>query len=83
MIEMAAVVAGARPFASALGRSLARDLHLVLGPGRDGRPVPFRVTIDGHAPGDLHGDAGAAAGRVRAIGALYTGQHTIGLGTNI
>jgi len=33
----------------------ARDLHLVLGPGSDGQPVPFRVTIDGHPPGADHG----------------------------
>ncbi|HEY2153820.1 MAG TPA: cytochrome c biogenesis protein DipZ [Vicinamibacterales bacterium] len=33
----------------------ARDLHLVLGPGRDGKPVRFRVTIDGAAPGGSHG----------------------------
>jgi cytochrome c biogenesis protein CcdA/thiol-disulfide isomerase/thioredoxin len=33
----------------------ARDLHLVLGPGPSGRPVRFRVTIDGAAPGDAHG----------------------------
>ncbi|GJG93001.1 cytochrome c biogenesis protein DipZ [Cupriavidus pauculus] len=33
----------------------ARDLHLVLGPGNDGKPVRFRVTIDGQAPGDAHG----------------------------
>jgi len=33
----------------------ARDLHLVLGPGKDGKPVRFRVTIDGHAPGADHG----------------------------
>ncbi|MCY1275781.1 Protein DipZ [compost metagenome] len=33
----------------------ARDLHLVLGPGADGKPVRFRVTIDGKAPGDAHG----------------------------
>jgi cytochrome c biogenesis protein CcdA/thiol-disulfide isomerase/thioredoxin len=33
----------------------ARDLHLVLGPGRDGKPVRFRVTIDGVAPGGNHG----------------------------
>jgi len=32
----------------------ARDLHLVLG-STDGRPVPFRVTVDGHAPGPDHG----------------------------
>jgi cytochrome c biogenesis protein CcdA/thiol-disulfide isomerase/thioredoxin len=38
----------------------ARDLHLVLGPGPDGKPVRFRVTIDGAAPGDNHGaDVGA------------------------
>jgi hypothetical protein len=28
----------------------ARDLHLVLGPGKDGKPVRFRVTLDGKAP---------------------------------
>ncbi|MGO4329782.1 cytochrome c biogenesis protein DipZ [Cupriavidus sp. 2TAF22] len=33
----------------------ARDLHLVLGPGKDGKPVRFRVSIDGAAPGDAHG----------------------------
>lgn len=33
----------------------ARDLHLVLGPGADGKPVQFRVTIDGQAPGENHG----------------------------
>jgi cytochrome c biogenesis protein CcdA/thiol-disulfide isomerase/thioredoxin len=33
----------------------ARDLHLVLGPASDGRPVRFRVTIDGAPPGDSHG----------------------------
>ena len=33
----------------------ARDLHLVLGPSPDRRPVRFRVTIDGHAPGEHHG----------------------------
>ena len=38
----------------------ARDLHLVLGPSQDGKPVRFRVTIDGAAPGDDHGtDVGA------------------------
>jgi cytochrome c biogenesis protein CcdA/thiol-disulfide isomerase/thioredoxin len=37
----------------------ARDLHLVLGPGADGKPVRFRVRIDGAAPGASHGvDAG-------------------------
>ena len=33
----------------------ARDLHLVLGPGADGKPVRFNVSIDGQAPGDAHG----------------------------
>lgn len=33
----------------------ARDLHLVLGPAPDGKPVRFRVTIDGAAPGSAHG----------------------------
>lgn len=33
----------------------ARDLHLVLGPTADGKPVRFRVTIDGQEPGENHG----------------------------
>jgi cytochrome c biogenesis protein CcdA/thiol-disulfide isomerase/thioredoxin len=33
----------------------ARDLHLVLGPDADGKPVRFRVTIDGAAPGESRG----------------------------
>jgi cytochrome c biogenesis protein CcdA/thiol-disulfide isomerase/thioredoxin len=33
----------------------ARDLHLVLGPSAQGKPVRFRVTIDGAAPGESHG----------------------------
>jgi thiol-disulfide isomerase/thioredoxin len=33
----------------------ARDLHLVLGPSADGKPVHFRMTIDGQAPGENHG----------------------------
>ncbi|MEI9902875.1 MAG: hypothetical protein WDN06_02010 [Asticcacaulis sp.] len=40
----------------------ARDLHLVLGPGEGGKPVRFRVTIDGHAPGADHGADIDAAG---------------------
>ncbi|PXV58365.1 Cytochrome c biogenesis protein CcdA [Dyella jiangningensis] len=36
-------------------RFRGRDLHLVLGPGHDGKPVRFRVTIDGKAPGIDHG----------------------------
>ena len=33
----------------------ARDLHLVLGPAADGKPVRFRVLIDGKPPGGDHG----------------------------
>jgi hypothetical protein len=33
----------------------ARDLHLVLGPGNKGKPVRFKVTIDGAAPGESRG----------------------------
>jgi cytochrome c biogenesis protein CcdA/thiol-disulfide isomerase/thioredoxin len=33
----------------------ARDLHLVLGPGKNGKPVRFRVRIDGTPPGADHG----------------------------
>ncbi|WP_443478272.1 cytochrome c biogenesis protein DipZ [Novosphingobium aerophilum] len=41
----------------------ARDLHLVLGPGPQGRPVRFRVTVDGKAPGGDHGMDADAAGQ--------------------
>jgi cytochrome c biogenesis protein CcdA/thiol-disulfide isomerase/thioredoxin len=33
----------------------ARDLHLVLGPTKDGKPVRFTVKLDGTAPGEDHG----------------------------
>ncbi len=33
----------------------ARDLHLVLGPGLDGKPVRFRVRVDGAPPSGDHG----------------------------
>jgi len=33
----------------------ARDLHLVLGPSASDKPVRFRVTLDGAAPGADHG----------------------------
>ena len=33
----------------------ARDLHLVLGPTADGKPVHFHVLLDGKPPGDHHG----------------------------
>jgi cytochrome c biogenesis protein CcdA/thiol-disulfide isomerase/thioredoxin len=45
-----------------LYRFHARDLHLVLGPGANGHPIRFRVTIDGKAPGEDHGTDIDAAG---------------------
>jgi thiol-disulfide isomerase/thioredoxin len=45
----------------------SRDLHLVLSPPENGRPIRFKVTLDGVAPGDDHGsDCGPdGAGEVR------------------
>jgi cytochrome c biogenesis protein CcdA/thiol-disulfide isomerase/thioredoxin len=43
-------------------RFMGRDLHLVLGPGAEGKPVRFRVTLDGKAPGADHGADTDAAG---------------------
>jgi cytochrome c biogenesis protein CcdA/thiol-disulfide isomerase/thioredoxin len=40
----------------------ARDLHLVLGPTKNGKPVRFKVTLDGTAPGDDDGSDTDAAG---------------------
>jgi len=33
----------------------SRDLHMVLGPARNGMPVRFKVKMNGAAPGDDHG----------------------------
>ena len=44
----------------------ARDLHLVL--GTTGKPVRFRVTVDGKPPGDDHGADTDAAGNGRIDG---------------
>jgi cytochrome c biogenesis protein CcdA/thiol-disulfide isomerase/thioredoxin len=50
----------------------ARDLHLVLGPGTDGKPVHFRILVDGHAPGADHGaDVDAAGNGVVTEQRLY------------
>jgi cytochrome c biogenesis protein CcdA/thiol-disulfide isomerase/thioredoxin len=50
----------------------ARDLHLVLGPGPDGKPVRFRVHVDGAPPGDDHGsDIGADGAGVVERQRLY------------
>jgi Thioredoxin like C-terminal domain len=40
---------------TAVFRFHARDLYLVLGPAKDGKPVRFRVKLDGAAPGEDHG----------------------------
>lgn len=40
----------------------ARDLHLVLGPTKNGKPIRFKVTLDGTAPGDDHGSDTDATG---------------------
>lgn len=44
-----------QPGGSIAYRFSARDLHLVLGPDANGKPVRFQVTIDGKAPGADHG----------------------------
>jgi thiol-disulfide isomerase/thioredoxin len=46
----------------------ARDLHLVLGPGSDGKPVRFKVTLDGQPPGTNHGMDGDAQGNGAVTG---------------
>ncbi|HEX4241255.1 MAG TPA: cytochrome c biogenesis protein DipZ [Steroidobacteraceae bacterium] len=53
-------------------RFLARDLHLVLGPGSDGKPIRYRVLLDGAAPGASHGaDTDADGGGVVTEQRLY------------
>ena len=56
------------PDGSIVFRFHARDLHLVLGPAPEGKPIRFRVTIDGAAPGDSHGTDINAAGQGSVIG---------------
>jgi thiol-disulfide isomerase/thioredoxin len=45
-----------------LFRFHSRDLHLVLAPGKEGRPVRFRVRLDGAAPGNARGSDSASDG---------------------
>jgi hypothetical protein len=40
----------------------SRDLHLVLGPAKEGEPVHFRVTLDGKPPGENCGSDTAPDG---------------------
>lgn len=46
-----------------LYRFHARDLHLVMGPTARGKPVHFRVLVDGKPPGAAHGADVDAEGR--------------------
>jgi thiol-disulfide isomerase/thioredoxin len=46
----------------------ARDLHLVLGPSAKGKPVRFRIRLDGAAPGADHGTDVDAQGAGVIIG---------------
>lgn len=46
----------------------ARDLHLVLGPGDSGKPVRFKVTLNGQPPGASHGVDTDAAGNGTVTG---------------
>ena len=58
--DAAQIATALAPSSSILYRFHARDLHLVLGPSKDGTPVRFRVTLDGKPPGADHGvDTGA------------------------
>jgi thiol-disulfide isomerase/thioredoxin len=60
------------PGGSIVYRFHARDLHLVLGPAADGKPIGFHVLIDGQAPGASHGaDVGADGGGTIATQRLY------------
>ncbi|HYM00376.1 MAG TPA: redoxin domain-containing protein [Blastocatellia bacterium] len=40
----------------------SRDLHLVMGPAKNGTPVHFKVMLNGAAPGEDHGSDSAADG---------------------
>jgi cytochrome c biogenesis protein CcdA/thiol-disulfide isomerase/thioredoxin len=57
-----------RPGGAIVYRFHARDLHLVLG-SASGKPVRFKVTIDGKPPGDSHGADVDTAGQ-----GVVTGQ---------
>ena len=46
----------------------ARDLHLVLGPAMGDKPVRFKVTLDGQAPGAMHGVDADEAGNGTVTG---------------
>lgn len=69
-------------------RFRARDLHLVLGPGVNGKPVRFHVLLDGAAPADNHGmDTDASGNGIIKEQRLYqlirqsgdVGEHTFSI----
>jgi cytochrome c biogenesis protein CcdA/thiol-disulfide isomerase/thioredoxin len=69
-------------------RFVARDLHLVLGPGNGGKPVRFKVRMDGADPGASHGvDTDATGNGVVTEQRLYqlirqagdVGEHTFSI----
>jgi cytochrome c biogenesis protein CcdA/thiol-disulfide isomerase/thioredoxin len=65
---------------SIIYRFHARDLHLVLGPGMEGSPVRFVVTVDGNAPGNAHGvDVDAEGNGVVTAQRLYQLVRTSGM----
>ena len=53
--DAAQIATSLGPSGTILYRFHARDLHLVLGPSADGKPVRFRITVDGKPPGADHG----------------------------
>ncbi|MCS2172995.1 cytochrome c biogenesis protein DipZ [Scandinavium sp. TWS1a] len=66
----------------------ARDVHLVLGPAENGKPVRFSVSLDGQPPGAMHGSDIAADGSGTVTDQrLYqlirqkdgTGEHTVSI----
>jgi hypothetical protein len=61
----------AKPNGRLAYRFHSRDVHLVMGSG-SGKPVRFRVLIDGQAPGNAHGtDIDAAGQGVATTKRLY------------
>ncbi len=63
-------------------RFRARDLHLVLGPGSEHKPVRFRVLLDGKPPGADHGmdvdDAGNGTVREQRLYQLIRQKGAVG-----
>jgi thiol-disulfide isomerase/thioredoxin len=54
-------------FGKSVYRFHSRDLHMVLGPAKNGKPVRFKVSLNGTPPGNDHGadSASDGAGEVR------------------